>query len=356
MTSYSRANRLLHAVVLVAFLPALVQAQTRGAVEPDDIPSPRAAAARQERTDILNFVRAYEPVKLGLTRDAGDELFMDFTLSLMFPLLGDYWDAPAAGEPWWGKRDGLFNSQHTALFLSGTVRAGQYVWGRPSAPVVEKRFNPQLFLRFWLPVDGRESANKFLDVIYAHESNGQSITTADRFQEQREVYRKLEADPDSPLAYDRSLRSARDAISRGWDYVGVNASWSWREERHIAMVKVREYLPWGFLQQDAEQSNDWEGDGPTHRRRDYDGLTLQYTVFENALIDNVPFLTGRTTFTYTTGLSRPGRHNTFELDLGVALWRRPFSLWVRYGYNSNLTNYYRRDHSVGGGIAIWSFF
>lgn len=346
----------LSAVLLLAIAARLAADDPTTPVGPDDSPSPRAAAARQERADVLNFVRAYEPVKLGLTQDEGDELFMDFTLSLMFPLLGDYWDDPEKDNPWWGRKDGFFNSQHTALFLSGTVRAGQYIWGRPSAPVVEKRFNPQLFLRFWIPHHGRESANKFLDVIYGHESNGQSITTEQRFLEQREIYRLLEDEPTSPLAIDRAHRSARDAISRGWDYIGVNASWSWREERHVAWVKVHEYLPGGILQDGAEQSNVWEGDGPTRPRRDYDGLSLQYTVFENALIDNVPFLTGRTTFTYKTGLSRPGRYNTFELDLGVALWRRPFSLWFRYGYNSNLTNYYRRDHSLGGGISIWSFF
>lgn len=353
-------NRSLRLLACLLLLPlsrlAGDEPATTPQVGPDDSPSERALAARKERDDILNFVRAYEPLKLGFTRDAGDELFMDFTLSLMFPLLGDYWDDPEKGNPWWGRKDSLFNSQHTALFLSGTVRAGQYIWGRPSAPVVEKRFNPQAFVRFWIPHRGRESANKFVDVIYGHESNGQSIIAEDRFTEQREIYRKLEDEPDSPLAYERSLRSARDAISRGWDYVGVHASWSWREERHVALVRIHEYLSGGILQDGAEQSNVWEGDGAPHRRRDYDGLSLQYTVLENSLIDNVPFLSGRTTFTYTTGLACPGQHSTFELDLGASVWRRPFSVWFRYGYNSNLTNYYRRDSSFGGGISIWSFF
>jgi hypothetical protein len=304
----SSAGRCLRAAVLFSILAGLTRADAGKALGSDDTPKP-ATAAEQETFRILAFVQPYEPIKLGLSQDEGDELFLDFTLSLMFPLAGTYAsDQPLAGESEWSK----FNYQHFALFFSGTVRGGQYIWGRPSAPVVEKRFNPQLFLRWWVPDDaGRESPNRFVDLIYAHESNGQSITSEERFNEQREIYRKLENFPDSQLAADRSLRSARDAISRGWDYIGVNASWSWRNERHVALLKMREYLPWGLLQKDAEQSNEWEGDGPTHPRRQY--------------------------------------------DLGAALWRRPVSVWVRYGYNSNLTNYYRRDTSFGGGISIWAF-
>ncbi len=313
-----------------------------------------AAPAKAERAQVLSFVRAYEPIELGLTKDEGDEIFMDFTLSLMFPLLGDYWDAPTPDrKPWWSLGEN-FNSQHTALFLSGTVRGGQYIWGRPSAPVVEKRFNPQLFLRFWIPHHGQASADKYLDLIYGHESNGQSISSLERFNEQREIFRQQESYPDSQKAYDRSFLSARDAISRGWDYVGLQASWSWRE-RHVVRLKVREFLPHGILQHDAEQSNHWEGDGPTHPRRQYDGLMLQYTASGSPLKKHLPFLTGRYSLTYTTGLSHPGRFSTFQVDVGAAFWRRPVSFWIRHGYNSDLIDYYRRDSSLGGGISIWGF-
>lgn len=350
--------RLLAAGILLVLgcATGLAAESTPGADDSPDSPRGRNENQQEEQNAILHFVRAYEPVELGLTKDPEDEWFMDFTLSLMFPLLGHYWDDQLTGEPWLRWNDRL-NTQNLGLFLSGTVRAGQYIWDRPSAPVVEKRFNPQLFLRWWIPDDrGTKSANRFLDlVLYAHESNGQSITTEAAFNAQYEIYRQLEDFPDSQVAMDRARRSARDALSRGWDYIGLNASWSWRADRHVALFKLREYLPGGQLQQGAEQSHDWEDAGAPHPRRQYDGLSIQYTVFGNRLVPKWPFLTGRTTFTVTTGLSNPGRHLTYEADVGIALWGRPLSLWFRHGYNSNLTNYYRRDSSWGGGISIWSF-
>ena len=33
----------------------------------------------------------------------------------------------------------------------------------------------------------------------------------------------------------------------------------------------------------------------------------------------------------------------------------PFTLWARYGYNSDLIDYYRQDHSVGLSLSYWSF-
>ncbi len=319
-------------------------------------PSAPATTIKTEQEKVRNFARAYEPVQLGLTRDEGDEIFMDFTLSLMFPLLGDYWDAE---KPAW-KQSGLTKKMyenHLAFFFSGTVRAGQYIAGRPSAPVVEKRFNPQVFLRYWVPNDdGKLSAHRYLDFIpYGHESNGQAISTLATFNEQREIYRQLESDPGSELAAKRSFLSARDTISRGWDYVGLEGSWS-TDDNNIFRIKVREFLPYGYLlQKGAEQSHDWEGYGPTHPRRQYDGLMFQYTGFGKPIKKYGRWLTGRYTFTYTTGLSHPTRHNTFQLDLGAEFWRRPVSIWLRSGYNSDLIDYYQRDNSAGLGISIWTF-
>lgn len=366
LPSPNLCRRLLCAVALLPLLAGPARAQNEH-LGPDDAPPSNAKiATRKDSAPVLGFVHAYEPLKFGMTKDKDDGWFLDFTLSLMFPLMGDYASAEPITEhdnPWWGNRHDFFNSEHTALFLSGTVRAGQYIQvenvieGRPSAPVVEKRFNPQLILRFWAPDGaGRESPNRFVDFIYGHESNGQSISSLARFNEQVEIYRQLEPDPNSQVALDRAVRSARDTISRGWDYVGVNASWSWRDERHVGVIKLREYLPGGFLQQGAEQSNDWEGFGPAKPRRQYDGVTLQYTIFHDTFGDFRWGKWRRSTLTYMTGLSSPGRYNTVEADLGINLGKWPLSFWYRAGYNSNLTNYYRRADSFGYGFTIWSFF
>ena len=307
---------------------------------------------------ILEFVRPYEPVLFGLSRDEGDEMKLDFTVSLMFPLFGDYWDAMGL-EPDRGWPTRKLYALHSAIFFSGTVRAAQYIAGRPSAPVVEKRFNPQLFWRYWIPDrqdHDRISTHRYLDFIpYGHESNGQSISTLESFNQQREIYRNLENDPASALAARRSFLSARDSISRGWDYVGLEGSWASADDQHIYRLKVREFLPHGMLQGDAEQSHDWEGFGPTHPRRQYDGLMFQYVGFFHPVRKYTKFLQGRYALTYTTGLSHPGERNTFQLDFGASFFRRPISLWFRSGYNSDLIDYFQRDNSAGIGITIWSF-
>ena len=30
-------------------------------------------------------------------------------------------------------------------------------------------------------------------------------------------------------------------------------------------------------------------------------------------------------------------------------------LWYRYGYNSDLIDYYRKDHSLGLSLSYWNF-
>lgn len=335
-----------------------------GKADPD---STIAAARAGKPVDVIkNFVRAYEATELGLTRDKAEETFLDFKFSLMFPLLGEYADPsrpPAESAPW--KRLGVFDTDHVALFFSGTIRGGQYIWSRPSAPVVEKRFNPQVFVRLWAVQDGRTDLDKYFDLIYGHESNGQSITTEDRFNEQMEIYRRLEGEPDSPAAVERARRSARDTISRGWDYVGAEWSWAWPARftvrgrsigiSQVMRLKLRYFLSEGFLQQGAEEYHDWEGDGPRHRRQDYDGVMLQYTGVLQSVAKAAPVLTGRYQLTYTTGLTHAFRHSTAQLDLGASAWSRPFSFWYRWGYNSDLTDYYRHTKSFGFKISIWEY-
>lgn len=326
-----------------------------------------SAKSGREFEVLRNFVQPYEANELGLTRDKGDELFMDFKLSLMFPLIGSYSDqiSPPTQAPLWSF--GRFDSHHTAFFFSATVRGGQYLWSRPSAPVVAKRFNPQGILRLWFV--GDRDRNRYLDLMYGHESNGQSIDKAARFNEQREIYRLLEDHPDTPDAFARATRNARDAISRGWDYLGTEFSWHALSEVEIerhgrttkvpfsrtAKIKLRHFLDDGLLQGKKEEYNDWEGDGPRRRRADYDGLMFQYTNVWRFAAEALPAFTGRYTLTYTTGLRQPFRHSTAEVDLGATLFRVPFSVWYRRGYNSDLIDYYKLTQSFGAKISIWDF-
>jgi hypothetical protein len=321
------------------------------------------AAAKMKTTmeAIRNFVRPYEPTELGLTKDKSDELFMDFKISLMFPLLGHYPDQLTKdGKPWW--RLGPFDSRHSAVLFSATIRGGQYIWSRPSAPVVEKRFNPQAIARLWFIKN--PDLQRYVDVIYGHESNGQSVNLLERFNEQQDIYRKLEKHPNSDEARVHAARSARDSISRGWDYVGAEISWFWPSGKKAnetadvsgaGKIKLRHFLDHGFLQRGKEEYNEWEGDGRRHPRSHYDGVMLQYTGVLKLVAEGVPGFTGRYTVTYTTGLTHPFQHSTWDFDVG-ATWRGlPLSIWYRRGYNSDLIDYYKESQSYGGKISIWQF-
>lgn len=345
----------------LAAQPARPAAATRGQA---DLNTQLAASKAGTSVEaIRNFVRCYEPNELGLTRDKSDELFVDFKLSLMFPLIGEFVDQPrksgAPESPWW--RLGPFDSRHTALLLTATIRGGQYIWSRPSAPVVEKRFNPQLLARLWFVE--RPDLQRYVDVIYGHESNGQAINTLELFNEQADVFRKLEKHPTTDEARENARRSARDAISRGADYVGAELSWFWPSDKTardvaisgVGRVKVRHFLDYGIFQRGKEDYNAWEGEGARHAREDYDGLMFQYTGVLKPLAEHLRWLTGRYTVTYTTGLAQPFQHSTFEVDLGATIRRLPLSFWYRRGYNSDLIDYYKENQSYGGRISIWEF-
>ena len=335
---------------------------------------------------ISQLFRSYEPTQLGYTKDRGDDPFMDFTFSAMFPLplfAGDYPDPirHRTDEPFF--RPTRYTGPN--LYFAGTLRAGQYIGTRPSSPVVGKRFNPLLALRFWAQdlAGRRESEDNFLEFVYAHESNGQFIASPGRFHDQLRVYLNQAADAPSPdaatLARSTALASTRDNISRGWDYVGLQFArdWdsnffdSWAPEATIGLrVKLNYYLRQGLLQGDAEQFNAWEAtpggftpDPEGKARQHVDGLSFRYTLSvapprdPNALTGWSQFFRfeRRYAFTWTTGYAQPFRYNTIKAESGLNIYGLPLMLWYRYGYNSDLVDYYRHSHSYGLTLSFWNF-
>jgi hypothetical protein len=225
---------------------------------------------------ITRLFRTYEPTQLGYTKDQGDDPFLDFKFSAMFALhpgASDYPDPVrrSTREPF--LRDIGYTGPN--FYFAGTIRAGQYLGTRPSSPVVGKRFNPLLAVRFWateknsdygLGRSRRESEDNFLEFVYGHESNGQFIASPGRFDDQLRVYLNQARDAATPaasvLARSTAYLAARDNISRGWDYVGVQFArdWdtdffqSWAPEATIAMrAKFNYFLRKGLLQGDTEE-------------------------------------------------------------------------------------------------------
>jgi hypothetical protein len=330
-----------------------------------------------------NLFRSYEPTQIGYTWDEGDDGFMDFTFSTMLPL------HPAAREypdPVRHLTDQRFFRPATYsglnVYFAATVRSGQYIGTRPSSPVVGKRFNPLVAFRLWAkdPAGQLESEDNFVELVYAHESNGQFIASQERFDEQLQVYHDQYKDAPNPagaaIATGTAYRSARDNISRGWDYVGLQFARDWDARLWLPLdqkvhavtmglrAKYNYYLPWGLAQKQAEEYNAWENDPQGKRRNRVDGLSLNYTLSitpdgnpeEFTLRQRLFRFERRYALVWTTGAARPFAFNTLEAQASVVLLNHfPLTLWGRWGYNSDLIDYYRRDHSIGLSLTYWKF-
>jgi acetyl esterase/lipase len=366
------------AVAAAGIGPGTSDSARQPASEPGAAPVAKTAeTVTQELTPFKELIRAYEPNQLGLTQDEGDSLFMDFTLSLMFPLFHTYYPDLAGSRPPGFATFGSSMYSMPQPYFTATVRGGQYIGTRYSSPVVAKRFNPQFVLRSWtfksLKLRGtKEALDNFVEVAYGHESNGQSISNPDRFNELFQVNLNNEKNPTDPVAIERARLSARDSISRGWDYVGVQIGWGRSEEEKNApkaweklpgvftlRAKFSYYLKKGFLQGEAEEYNTWEADPQGKPRRLVDGISLRLTgtipLLAHTRTPAWFHLENRWALTWTTGYTDPFRYNTFKIESGLKLINLPVLVWYRTGYNSDLVDYYRKDHSWGLMVSFWEF-
>lgn len=274
-------------------------------------------------------LQVYEPNLLGYTVDDNDVGYMDFTLSQMYPI-GHFGRSKSETTTW---RD------FPSFYFAFTGRFGQYLLTRESSPVEGKRFNPKLFMRYWLGGD-----RKYIDFGYGHESNGQSIN-------RRQAFEDLE---DEFEAKDEERDFARDSISRGWDYLELDfvgdyrlPFWDWRYE---GRVNLKHFLYVGALQGELEEVNGWEDMGDGFERREVDGFTLTAsfnTPFEKKDFDGKKF-----SLAYTTGLKGIFQRHTIKGSFTFKLFRIPLMIWAASGYNSDLVDYYRRTDSVGASFVL----
>jgi len=288
----------------------------------------------------------HEPNLVGYTYDDDDkEPFLDFKISLEYPLARESLNG-LVGKPWFPNTiKSLCNNKWLTdcyPYFAFTGRFGQYIGQRDSSPVIAKRFNPKLFLRF------RGRGDDYLDVEYAHESNGQRIST-------QESYDALADDLASHGGGKRS--HANDYISRGWDYVGLTYKHSWSSaaggsRKFSTYVSYRNYID-GYLQGDIEEYFDWEPRRDITARKEVSGFQViaklhdkQQPLFLN--INKVALI-------YETGTSAPAEHNTVMLELTTNSIGVPIMFWARTGYNSDLAQYYEYVTSYGIAFELRTF-
>lgn len=317
-------------------------------------------------------VRTYEPIYVGYTFDQDDQAYMDFSLSVITPASILFpWESWNPRNKFPGTEDyeapKMFPYQ-PRLYLAFSGRAGQYIKTRESSPVVGKRFNPLLSMRWWQKErdltsneEGELGLHDYFELAYGHESNGQRIGDLEnprtpeeenlgrvRFEALQREYEIVDGDPSI----------ARDEISRGWDYLGARWASSWKLDtgRLFLILDGRYYLDDGIMQGKSEEYNVWENDGDWLARYDgkisrdkVDGLRASVRYQSNSL--NWLLDANEVMLEVRTGYNGPFERMTARLELGF----KYTSLWYRYGYNSDLVDYYHKDSSWGLAIKIREF-
>lgn len=289
-----------------------------------------AAAEREAQQQFAREIKRYshEPSSFGYTFDGNDENFMDIRMSFKYSPIDDGISRRATPDkahawkwhiPW--------------VYFAFSMRQAFYIdTERESNPVIGQRFNPEVFGRYWLSDGG------YLDIGYNHESNGQSISSA------QEYAAKLAELADGG----KSAGLADEYISRGWDYWELTWKNNLDTEKYgvdgmATYLVLRRFLSEGFLQDGVEEVNDWETSGHLLRRSEVDGFLFRVKWSDQY---NRNKYLRKATYTFTTGVDNLFARNSNRLELGLEFgW--PVSLWFSEGYNDDLVDYYRRVFSVG---------
>jgi len=294
--------------------------------------APPADAAASPNELIL---QPNEPITAGYTHDNDDVPYIDVTLSAKVRLLP---------LDWTGRRN--------RVFLAMSTRFGFY-WGtRSGSPVVGKDYHPELFWRFLTHPDGPSAGSSspdsrfadYLDLGYAHESNGQLVHTPQQYQNE--------------LATLQNAQYADNFIHRGWDYAQLN--WHQLYPGDVAtLFEGKYFLPHGLLQGPPDEYHPWEDNPQGKPRRAVDGLSLQVeypsesvrSALNTASIFSRPNITVR----YATGESQPFRYGTVRAEFGFQVLSLPLALWAQRGYMSDLAMYYLQVQSYGIELRFESF-
>ena len=305
---------------------------------------------KEQGSTVSTYLRNHEPNLLGLRYDSDEkDIYLDFKISLQYPLFKETFDslAQAAWVPKFVKslcKNKFFDDCYP--YLSFTGRFSQYInalgYGRESSPVIGRRFNPKLFWRF------ENNKRGYIDFEYAHESNGQYISSKESID---------------ALADDLANREngkpihAYDYISRGWDYYGITAKYIPAEigDRHLTLyLSLAKYIG-GLLQGTKEEYfAEWEAPRDITQRQQINGFRLMAKWKEDQKY-NSWFKGYKIVTIFETGTVDFGKYNTYQLELSTRIRDMPFMFWVRKGYNSDLSQYYKNVYSAGVALELRTF-
>lgn len=312
----------------------------------------------KDNSEIRIFLNDHEPNLIGYTFDDDDEQwFLDFKVSLEYPIAQGPFNKLAESD-WLPSGIKLVCKNELIVscqpYFAFTGRFGQYISVRESSPVISKRFNPKLFFRL-------ETENEnYLDIEYAHESNGQRVDSAERFSR---LVDEFTADQAAGLK--NRPQDANDYISRGWDYVGATLKYKLDNTDPDRSNDITFYLSYknfigGVFQGDIEEYYpEFEDAREITAREQVDGIRFIAKIEgDNVPIDKIgdEYFSGyKFAFIYETGNDKPFDYNTYKLEFTTRFLTMPVMFWVQSGYNSDLAQYYKDVTSYGIAFEFRTF-
>ena len=295
-------------------------------------------------------LQSFEPSAFGYEKNNDDVAFYNIRLSVKFPLF------PRLTSDYLGKNN--------RLYFAFTGAFDFYIGTRDSGPVVGKEYNPQFFWQHQfscgpdpyqssrtyggsLANAGRSDFPCYFMVGYNHDSNGQIIDTPEQYaQAQRS----------------QGTEAANDAISRGWDYIGLTAKFirSTDDYRISLYPQLKYFLSDGLLQGRPEELHYWEHPSDGKPRKEVDGLGLlgKYQFHFRKCYDPndpCPIGDGKLAVRYGTGYQDPFKFSTVRIEAGIQVFQLPIVFWAQKGYMSDLSQYYRNVKAYGVEIEIGAF-
>ena len=290
---------------------------------------------------IHEMLTSYEPNLLGLSIDDDDkEFFLDFKISLKYPLFYQY------SQNWCDNRF----IKKCVPYIAFTGRFGQYIFDRESSPVISKRFNPKLFLR--LVTDGRHpvqknsfiSTDSYIDIEYAHESNGQRVTS---FKSWSSMADDFQSDNEERFY-------ANDYISRGWDYWGITYKHVGFEDKFNFYFSYKNFIG-GVFQGDIEEYFDWEGTREINSRKQINGLQFIAKFKPDDVFNQQWSSDYKLAVIFDTGTRDTFKYNTYKVESSIKLWGTPFMIWFKHGYSADFAQYFNKTNSFGFSLELTSF-
>lgn len=227
-------------------------------------------------------------------------------------------------------------------FLSYTGKFDFFWSSRDSSPVINRINNPEIHYRKYLSEDSALGGlvEKYWDIAYGHESNGQDITDV--------------------TAFTNFGENAVERVSRGWDYISYEYKFEINNKLNCefldfsclyAQIYTRAFLHDGILQGKREEDIFWDSSVDAEIK-EYDGLRL--TFGKEHPFGKSKYSTQGASVEYRTGTRDTGSNNTFTFNYRqeVRVFGLKLPIYIKYfsGYGDEISTYHERDRLFSFGL------